>query len=114
MKAYKINVHSNKVEVVDYKTFESIHQHGEFDLFTTGARLPNGDTVWVDDEGLLNGTTRAFRWDGQLLMGNGVVCGGDNMGETVDAASTIAEIESHIEWFPEWVRIAPSSILTKA
>jgi len=73
------------------------------DCYTCGPRLGNGDGVLVDDEGLLTLTpeTKFFLFGSypQPLAGNGLVVG-CNMsdGETKDVESTVAEIESKVDF----------------
>ena len=66
------------------------------------ATLPNGDTLYVDDEGLLKASTTFFQFKGrddQPLAGNGVLVGrerinprtGDYLGMT-DVRSTVEQV----------------------
>lgn len=100
MKAFKINAETNTVEEVEYTGYKSIQEYGGFDCFTVGSYFLNRDTLYVDDEGALKGDTRGFYFDGNAMFGNGVVCGSDAMGETVDVKSTKEEVEKRITWLP--------------
>tara|TARA_R110000796_G_scaffold11715_3_gene39433 strand:- start:648 stop:989 length:342 start_codon:yes stop_codon:yes gene_type:complete len=101
MKAIKIDATYNLISEVEVADFNDISKHGGFDIFTTGVRLENGDTIWVDDEGALKGDTRGFFFNGQSLYGNGIVCGGDNYtGESHDVQTTMADIAKQVEFLP--------------
>ena len=69
--------------------------------FTSGYVWPNGDTLYVDDEGLLKPGMRLFgirRPDGQPLAGNGLIIGSDKRGNSVDAKSGLVDIQTQLEW----------------
>lgn len=65
-------------------------------------RVENRDVIFVDDEGLLtaNEDTHFFtvgKYDG-ILVGNGLVVGTDDEGESVDAETTIEWLENNISF----------------
>jgi hypothetical protein len=73
------------------------------DCVTGAGGDESGDRLTVDDEGLLKLTpqTPFFflpTFYPQPLAGNGIVSGVDEGGETIDAKSTVAEIEAAIQW----------------
>lgn len=71
------------------------------EIFTSGMVWPNGDTLYVDDEGLLKSGMRLFqigRPDGQPLAGNGLILGSDNQGRTRDAKSGLVDIQTMVKW----------------
>jgi hypothetical protein len=75
-----------------------------------GATFANGDVLYVDDEGLLNKATVAFRIrrrrDGQPMMSNGALSGRDDgkivdgelIETTLDPAMSLDELQDEIEW----------------
>lgn len=75
-----------------------------------GGVFASDDVLYVDDEGLLNKATVAFRIrkrpDGQPMMSNGALVGrddartvdGDLVETTLDPAMSIAELQDEIEW----------------
>lgn len=57
-----------------------------------GRYYPNGDTLWVDEEGLINNTDFGFSLDGVEYMGNGLIYGTNRMNpELCDSAVTPIE-----------------------
>lgn len=64
--------------------------------------LPNGDTLFVDDDGLLKYYDTGFSYSGahQLFVGNGVIVGPpDEHGDDTHAKSGIAEVEESVMFF---------------
>lgn len=101
MKAYKIDANNNRISEVEIEDYKDIQKHGGFEIFTTGAWLDDGDTIYVDDEGALKGDTRGFYFDGQSMYGNGVVCGGDdNTGDSRAVRASIEDITKRVEFLP--------------
>jgi hypothetical protein len=66
--------------------------------FTTGGKLPNGDVLYVDDEGLLTGPEHFFMWQGYPapLAGNGLLCGSGSMGQSAPVKSDLEEIRDGV------------------
>lgn len=98
-KAFLIDSTARTITPIEVGDFRDLQKKIGCDLFCVGSTLPNGDTLFVDDEGLLNGTKHGFLWGGQLLMGNGVLLGSDDEGESVDVKTHINTI-SRIVSFP--------------
>lgn len=60
------------------------------------------DVMFLDDEGLLKAEVKhAFIWDDRLLAGNALIVGGGNCGESVDAETTVDEVQGRILFSPE-------------
>jgi len=62
----------------------------------------NGDTLYSDDEGLLHDEVfGCFVFDGwdYPLVGNAIILGTDEKGESVDCKSTVNEITSRITFY---------------
>ena len=77
-------------------------------MFTT-VRLPNGDYLFVDDEGLLrSGMQPAFQMQSypQPLVGNGLVIGGTPSGGSCEPKSSVKDIEDSIAF--GWVPLEPA------
>lgn len=77
-------------------------------MFTT-VRLPNGDYLFVDDEGLLrSGMQPAFQMESypQALVGNGLVIGGTPSGGSCEPKSSVKDIEDSIAF--GWVPLEPA------
>lgn len=109
MKAIKIDVVKKEVYEVeitsDIKTF---YKHLECGCFCqVGRRLPNGDMLLVDDNGLLKDTHLGWFTFGtypQPLTGHGLMVGTSRSGETVPCKSTLEYVKSAVRF------IAPKSL----
>ena len=95
MIAYKIDVINQNVTPIEYNGYTDIcpnlsTPHKAVSLFTTvymsteGHYSRSGDCIYVDDEGLLVGTNFGFKYKGYngVLMGNGLVLGTDENGDS--------------------------------
>lgn len=119
MKAIKIDVEQKKVyhiEINDYKDIYPAIGNG-CDLFTIPITFENGDAIYTDDEGLLHpemiGCFQMNDWD-YPLVGNAVILGTDEDGESTDSMSDPEAIEKEIIWGTitdanEWRDIALST-----
>jgi hypothetical protein len=76
-------------------------------MMCVGTYLPEGDTVYVDDEGLLSEEPKDFfrvnpRWTSAghvaTLCGKGVVLGSDREGESVDVKISLEELADAVSW----------------
>ena len=95
-----INAKDRIIDEVQYTDYKDIQKLIDCGCFTTGYSFDNKDTLYVDDEGLINGTTHGFYFNGRLLAGNGLVCGSNDEGENVDIKHRIGEIERMVEFLP--------------
>jgi hypothetical protein len=102
----------DEVEITDYKdiqkqigcdTFESAHRFHD-----------NGDTLYVDGEGLLNGTKHGFYFRGKLLAGNGLVVGSNAEGDTTDAANRMGLIQSMVTFMEFGDELNPEEMRKQA
>jgi hypothetical protein len=77
------------------KDYKEISKAIHVDLFTAPKIFPNGDTLYVDDEGLINGTPDFF-FNSELyphpLAGSGLILGSDDEGESQDAKTKISDL----------------------
>lgn len=102
MKAIKINVATQTVEEVtmskDYKEIYSLIGNG-CNLFCCPVEFANGDTLYADDEALLNENLEGcFVLEGfsYPICGNAIILGSDEEGESVSAKTTVDDILSQI------------------
>lgn len=96
-KAILINAKQATISVVEVGEYTDIYKHCGFDLFTT-VSLGNGETLYVDDEGLINGTEYGFTIEGyqQPLMGNGLILGSTAGGDSKSTAFTAEAIKAKV------------------
>ena len=90
--------------------FEEINTAIGSRLFCVGAYLPDEDTVFVDDEGLLTDEPKHFfRIDERIihtsnpgpLCGRGLVLGADDEGDSIDAKITLEKLTKAVRWVTE-------------
>lgn len=103
MKAIKIDTKKREVYEVDIqgRDIKTIHKELECDCFTqVGQALDNGDTLLVDDEGLLKDVWGLFIIGQypQPLAGHGLLIGVDDEGETVPVKSTVEQIRKLVQF----------------
>ena len=96
-KAILINAKEGTIKQVEVGVYTDIYKHCGFDLFTTIA-LGNGETLYVDDEGLINGTEYGFTIEGyeNPIMGNGLILGSTAGGDSKDTAFTCEAIKAKV------------------
>jgi hypothetical protein len=102
MKAIKINTDIQKIEIVeigDWKDIAPAIGNG-CTTFCCPVTFDNKDTIYADDEGLYNDFKGGFMLEGWAypLVGNAIVLGTNNRGGSIDAKSTIEELENAIIW----------------
>lgn len=110
MKAIKIDAYANTITEVEISNdFREISRNIGCDLFCVGHTLPNGDTLFVDDEGWLNyNVTRAFGFSGRILAGNGLILGSNQEGDSISAKSSLDKIKNLTQFLPEGWNISDS------
>ena len=90
MKAIFIDAVNKTIERIDFEgDYKDIQDKISVDCFTCAEINQAGDVVYVDDEGLMNGTDDFFFIEGmyQPFAGNGLILGTDmSTGESDDAA----------------------------
>ena len=109
MKAAKINVEKKTIELVeitdDYRSYYP-HLSPHCSLFTCGFTLSHNEGIFVDDEGLLNGTAElgGFAIDTEdgifPFVGNGLIIGCDEEGESIDIdfRKVCSELSGKLFW----------------
>lgn len=77
----------------------AIYKHLQCDTFDA-ATLPNGDTVYVDDEGLLKPLQHFFAVRGmpEPFAGRGLVVGTDNRGRSITPTISLQELTEHVKF----------------
>ena len=95
MRAIKINSEAQTVEVIDFEgDFEAIQKEIGVDCFTCVNLDNDGNTLYVDDEGLFKDVP-FFRLSlfGQPLAGNGLILGTGFEGESSHATCEVPKVE---------------------
>ena len=94
MKGIFIDAKNRQVSPVTTKgQLEDLYLILGVNMVEIGKYWENGDTLWVDEEGLINGTDFGFQIDGIDFLGNGLILGTNRMNpEAHDSAVT--ELES--------------------
>lgn len=76
MKAIFIDAKNQQVTHVDTKgQLEDFYRIMNVEMVQIAEYWKNGDTLWVDEEGLLNGTDFGFELNGNQYLGNGMIYG---------------------------------------
>ena len=93
MRAIFIDATNRTVEEIDFEgDFRAIQEKIGVRCFDCIELNEQRDTLYVDDEGLLNGTQEFFYVDGkgycQTFAGNGLVLGTNSEGESTDISGT--------------------------
>ena len=68
-----------EVEVTDFRSIQAALGVNAFDCVRVDA---DGETLYVDDEGLINGTQFGFSINGRLFAGNGLILGTTESGRS--------------------------------
>jgi len=87
MKAILIDSINREVKEVEIgKGIDEMYKFLQCECFTIASYLDKQDAIFVDDEGLMNGTDSFFTYEGahQPFAGNGLIMGCDDMGESED------------------------------
>lgn len=99
MKGIKIDAGKQKLKEIDIEGTKDIPRILGCDRFAYGVRLDNGDSIFVDDEGLLKDPKIFFKTpDTDWLAGNGVLIGETENGELGRAKTTLEEAKIMIEF----------------
>ena len=103
MKALKIDVVNKTVSTIDIKDYKEIYAAigNGCELFCCPIEFDNGDTLYSDDEGLLHenveGCFALNDWN-YPLVGNAIILGSDDEGESADAKTKAEDILNQIIW----------------
>lgn len=105
MKAILINAKTKEVKEIEIgKDYKEIYKHLECQYFTIGTYLDKQDAIFVDDEGLMNGTDEFFTFEGahQPFAGNGLIMGSDDEGESTDCKIQIDEVKNKVAFYDRY------------
>lgn len=93
MKAIFIDAENQQVSVITTKgLLEDKYLIMKVNMVEIGRYWDNGDTLWVDEEGLINGTKYGFQLDNKYFMGNALILGTNRENpELCDSAVTPLE-----------------------
>ena len=107
MKAYKVDPYNNVITTIEMSDdYREISENIGCDLFCVGRTLPNGDTLFVDDEGFMKeSVTRGFMFDGQFFAGNGILLGCNRAGESQSVKLQELEFSTRVIFPPECFQI---------
>lgn len=106
-KAFKIDATARTITPVEIGELEDYYREIGCEMIECAVRLENGDSIFVDEEGLLRPeVTSHFQWDAAYFKGNAIVIGGDDeTGETHDVQTTLEEIKDHVSFMPHRITI---------
>ena len=101
MKALKIDVVNKSVTTIQIKDYTEIYAAigNKCETFCCPIDFPNGDTLYADDESLLNenieGCFMMPDWN-YPIVGNAIILGTDEEGESIDCKTSSMDILSEI------------------
>ena len=113
-KALLLNAKENTITEVVIKDYTDISRLIGCQFFTTVQVNAEGDTLYVDDEGLINGTEVGFTFEGYdgPLMGNAVLLGTNrNTGDSKDVTMTAVEFAAKVKTL---MRVGPMFAINRA
>lgn len=112
--ALLLNAKENTITEIVIKDFSDISRLIGCNYFTTVQVNDKGDTLYVDDEGLINDTTVGFTFEGydSPLMGNAILLGTDlRTGDSKDISMTTAEFAAKVKTL---MRVGPMFAINRA
>jgi hypothetical protein len=102
MKAIKINVQDKSFSIVNVNKLEDYYREigNGCHTFAVPITFDNLDSIYCDDEGLYNENIGAFVMSGWQypLVGNAVVVGTDEEGNSVDVKTTIDWLKQRVKF----------------
>ena len=96
-----VNQTVSESTIGDYEDIYRLIGNG-CELFCIPIEFENGDSLFSDDEGLLHEEVHGcFMLNGWTipLVGNAVILGSDEEGDSVDCLTTVEEIQSQIKFY---------------
>jgi hypothetical protein len=106
-KAILINVEAQTITETTIGHYSDIYKAigNGCNTFECPAELENGDTVYADECGLYNDPKGCFivnGW-GYPLVGNCIILGTDDEGDSTDCKSTVEELKAEVKFYGEAV-----------
>ena len=102
MRAIKIDVVKKQVyEIEISKGLNPIYESIGCDIFCCPVTWDNQDTIYADDEALLKEDVEgcfSFPDFNYPIVGNAIILGSDDEGESVDAKTKVSELMEKIIW----------------
>lgn len=101
-KAYMVDPTTRIITLVDVGDYTDIQKQIGCSCFTVATQFANGDTLYVDDEGLLYEGNLSFNIRGghQPFFGKGILMGSDNQGESIDVLTPMVNYGPDGELWP--------------
>tara|TARA_B100000212_G_scaffold292236_1_gene234168 strand:- start:1333 stop:1791 length:459 start_codon:yes stop_codon:yes gene_type:complete len=109
MRAILINPMQESIRYTSYDgDFRSIYRILQCTTYEAVYPFDNGDTLWIDEEGLLKESNYAFNLIsdklgvspksqfGQTIMGSALILGTDAEGESIECKSKLDDIKSRV------------------
>ena len=101
-KALLLDPFGPSISEVSVGDFEDIQRHIGCDVFTcVRSQALKDNVLYLDDEGLINGTSRATRFVDEVyphaLAGRILILGDDGMGGDKDCTLSVAEVNSLVK-----------------
>ena len=67
-------------------------------MIQVGLRFPNGDDLYVDEEGLLTTGHKVFKLNGMPFVGCGLLTGCDDNGDTASTEMSLVDLQCYVSW----------------
>ena len=108
MRAFLIDPYALDITEVQYNgDYKTIYKLIDADIFTCVTFNEEEDTIFIDDEGMINGKEQAFfrvvgtpSGDSYPLVGKGLVLGTNEDGESVEPKVTLEKLRKQIQFIP--------------
>lgn len=100
MKAILIDPFEETVKEIEYNgDFKHIYELIGADCFDA-VRISREDSIFVDDNGLMNNPTHFFMHEGypNPLAGKGLILGCDENGDSISPVTTVEEVRSKVKF----------------
>jgi hypothetical protein len=104
MRAVKIDPYTREITELDIDgSLNSIYQGisspmHKISVIEIGLSFPNGDDLYVDEEGLLTTGHKVFKLNGLPFVGCGLLLGTDEDGEALSAKTGLVDLQCYVGW----------------
>ena len=92
-----IDAKNKTIKMVEFSNLEDIYKLLGVTIVEV-IRVCNYDTMYIDEEGAINGTKFGFNFGSTPIFGNALICHTDEDGEDMDPISTLEEIRGWVNW----------------